>query len=142
MKPIKALFLDLMWSSSDALKSFMIPHSDTHSVGSLLDQQSEYLSQNYVSRVTFNGISTEIIDSFNVKSVDVLDMGIYRICFDRAYRNIGYSVAGVSRLERDSLGFTIVKMDRDYIEIQTISWPPAVYDVHELVSLLIVGEIT
>lgn len=141
MKPIKALFLDLMWSSNDALKSFMIPHSDIHSVGSLLDQQSEYLKRNYISRVTFNGISSEVIDSFNVKSVDVVDIGIYRIEFERAYRNIGYSVAGVSRLERDSLGFTIVKMDRQYIEIQTISWPPAVYDVHELVSLQVIGEI-
>ena len=141
MKPIKQFFLDLAWESTGALKSTLIPHSASSSIGQELEKMLDYQRKNFVSRASFNGLSMEIIDSFNVESIELVSIGRYRVIFDRPYANIGYSISGSSRLGLDALGFTIVMKTRGYAEIQMLSWPPEVYDAHELVDIVVIGEI-
>lgn len=139
MKPIPSLFLDLDFGSKHALTSDLISHDELNSIGSMLEKLLILQRKNFISRVTFNGHTLDIANRFNVRDVEVSGEGRYKIFFETSYAG-GYSVSGGTKFEA-GVGFGIVEMAADFVEIQMLAWPPKLHQFHELVSVIVVGEI-
>ncbi len=125
MNSIPAKVLDLSGGPSSLTSTLIkVTVGGEESVAEVIGILRDYIRNNFESHIKFKVDSLEILSQFNIKSLRVVDSGVFRVEFERPYATNNYMIVDETVMGKGSNNFSIMAIEPGAVEIRLFQLHP------------------